>query len=82
MEWEDVRNTPRRYWNTNGMQIAIVAVVSPSGFDWSAYIGATKGARREEETVAWAVENGAKISRKLAEFLFPGVARRGLPYRE
>jgi len=29
------------YWNTNGMAVAIVAVVSPSGLDWAVYIGAT-----------------------------------------
>lgn len=67
-----------RYWNTNGVAIAIVAVITEE-VDWAAYIGATKETMYEEEAVEWATKWGAKLSRSDALHYFPNIE---LPYRK
>ena len=67
-----------RYWNSNGVQIAIVASITGS-IDWAVYVGATKDAYTEQETVDWTLERGCKLSAKDARHYFPGIE---LPYRE
>ncbi|KKM83134.1 hypothetical protein LCGC14_1312470 [marine sediment metagenome] len=60
---------PRRYWSANGFSIAIV--VLPGIVDWAAYIGATMGTVREEETVEFVAARGCKLEESLARTLFP-----------
>ena len=67
-----------QYWNTNGMQISIVASIT-EGVDWAAYIGATANAYREQETVDWTLRHGAKLSASDARHYFPDIK---LPYRD
>ena len=73
----------RRYWNAGGFGIAIVEVVSPSGVDWAAYIGADNG-ESEEDCVQSVASSGAKLSRQDALHFFPSMASPSvdLPYRE
>jgi len=69
-----------RYWNCNGVAIAIVAVVT-EGIDWAAYIGGGCGSMTEHEkdAVDWAAKYGAKLYERDARYFFPDVA---LPYRD
>jgi len=68
-----------RYWNTNGTQIAIVAVVT-EGIDWAAYIGGMQSNQgTEANTCRWTADYGAKLSEKDARHFFPEMT---LPYRE
>ena len=57
-----------RYWNTNGVGICIVAVVT-EGVDWAAYIGSDNGCS-EEKCLQWTAENGAKLSAEDAQHFF------------
>jgi hypothetical protein len=66
-----------RYWNTGGVAIAIVAVIT-EGIDWSAYIGGTPDTRKEATAVEHAARYGAKLSEREARFYFPDIK---LPYR-
>ena len=65
-----------RYWNINGLGVAIIASVGVEGA-WSAYIGASTP-MREEETLAQVLYEGAKLSEKDARHFFPEI---DLPYR-
>ena len=65
-----------RYWNTNGVGIGIVAVVTKD-IDWAAYMGADNG-WSEEACLQWTAENGAKLSAEDAKHFFPDIE---LPYR-
>ena len=67
-----------RYWNSNRMQVAIVASIT-EGIDWAAYIGATKDAYTKQETVDWTLSWGSKLSVGDARHYFPNIK---LPYRE
>jgi len=67
-----------RYWNIEGVGIAIVAVITED-VDWSAYIGATSNDVTEEETIKQTVMFGAKLSWKDARHFFPELEE--LPYR-
>lgn len=67
-----------RYWNTNGMAIAIVAVITEE-VDWAAYIGATTETMHEEEAIEWTRKWGAKLSGNDAHHYFPNIE---LAYRE
>jgi hypothetical protein len=50
-----------RYWNTNGSQVAIVAVEGGNN-GVAAYIGGTQDYDHEEDTIHWVVQNGAKLT--------------------
>lgn len=67
-----------RYWNANGMGMAIVAVAG--GVDWAAYIGAQPDPATEEATVEWASRFGCKLSERQARTFFPYHVK-GMPYR-
>ena len=74
-----------RYWNTNGMQISMVAVQGGNN-DVGVYIGATAGAQREHETHEWTVNHGAKLRRDDAFQMLPKLEAilkaLGLHYRD
>lgn len=66
-----------RFWNAQGKQIAIVAVVNPT--DWAAYIGTdAPDSYREQDTCKWVAANGCKLSGRDAKHYFPDIK---LPYR-
>ena len=65
-----------RYWNTNGVGICIVAVIT-RGVDWAAYIGGDEG-YSEQACLEWTAEYGAKLSAQDAKHFFPNI---DLPYR-
>lgn len=66
-----------RYWNTGGIAIAIIAVVTEN-IDWAAYIGANKFVEHEEDAIEWTMRWGAKLSELDARHFF---ADMDLPYR-
>ena len=66
------------YWNANGYATAIVAVEGHA-HDWAAYIGAQPDPSSREETLAWVAQFGCKLSRELANAVFPNV---DLVYRD
>lgn len=73
-----------KYWNTNRAQVAIVAIQGGNN-DVAAYIGGTQDVQREEDTLKWVVEYGAKLTdieahRMLSE-LGETMRRLGLHYR-
>ena len=65
-----------RFWNCQGTQIAVVAVVT-KGIDWAAYIGADRS-HREQETLEYTSDSGCKLSWEDAKYFFPDI---DLPYR-
>ena len=74
-----------RYWNTNGIGIAIVAVLGGNN-DVAAYIGASEdGAEREEAAMDWTISFGAKLTATdafgMLSNLEDTMATRGLHYR-
>jgi hypothetical protein len=72
------------FWQANGMMVAIAALTGKRGDDWAAYIGGTSfnwQFRTEQELVDWVEANGCKISKSMAEFLFPEFAVQ-FEYRE
>ena len=74
-----------RYWNTNGIGIAIVAVTGGNN-DVAAYIGASSdGAEREQAALDWTIKFGAKLQRVEAYGMLPGLEDKmtglGLHYR-
>ena len=69
-------NIEGRYWNTNGVGICIVAVITED-IDWAAYIGADAG-WEEEACIKWASAYGAKLSAQDGKHFFPDIK---LPYR-
>lgn len=66
-----------RYWNANGVGIAVVAVIT-EGVDWAAYIGADDG-QRQEHCIEWTADMGEKLCFKDATYFFPDIE---LPYRD
>ena len=68
-----------RYWNANGVAIAIVAVVT-EGIDWAAYIGGGCNGmtEHEQDAVEWTAKHGAKLYEEDARHFFPEIE---LPYR-
>ena len=66
-----------RYWNTCGVAIAVVAVITKD-IDWAAYIGATKPVGIRDDTIQWTRDWGAKLSEADARHFFPNMT---LPYR-
>ena len=67
-----------RYLNAQGWAVAIVALVTHA-IDWAVYIGATFGPLSEEETVAYVVKYGCKLSEQDGRYFFPEF--KGMPYR-
>lgn len=69
------RTIVARYYNSNGIGIAIVAVATYYDgeiFDWAAYIGGSSwGAEREEWAVEEAAKTGCKLPKGDAEHYFP-----------
>jgi hypothetical protein len=60
----------------------VIAVgVEGYGHDWAAYIGAVPA---KDHEVEWedAMNHGSKLSKGLAEAIFPEFAKSGLHYRE
>lgn len=68
-----------RYWNVNGVAIAIVAVVT-EGIDWAAYVGGgcKDMTEHEQDAVDWTTKHGAKLYEGDARRFFPDI---DLPYR-
>lgn len=66
-----------RYWNINGIAIAVVAVITED-IDWVAYIGATTGVEYETDAIDWTIKFGAKLYNADAHYFFPDIK---LPYR-
>ncbi len=67
-----------RFWNSQGKQIAIVAVVN-EGRDWAAYIGTDAPLSfKEIDTCKWAAKYGCKLQIQDAKHFFPEIK---LPYR-
>lgn len=58
------------YWNINGSGIVILAREGYAD-DWAAYIGALHGYHTEQEAIAHAASQGAKLSRDQATRWFP-----------
>ncbi len=73
----------RKYWNTGGIGIAIVAVTGAVN-DVAAYIGAFE-ARRQEDTEQWTINHGAKLTFDEARNMLPRLmltmSEYGLHYR-
>ena len=70
-----------RFWNCQGKQIAIVAVVTTfnNSGDWAAYIGTdAPDSYKEGTTCEYVAQKGCKLSFKDAHFFFPEIK---LPYR-
>ena len=66
-----------RYMNTNGMQVAIIAVVNfhnGQPQDWATYMGATQNAWKQEETIQWTARHGGKLSEEDGRYFFPDIA--------
>jgi len=61
-----------RYWNSNGIGIAIVAIRGHVE-DWAAYIGAEPIGWAEQDAVNAASECGEKLGEKLARAIFPTI---------
>lgn len=81
-ETENKKYLEGRFWNQDGKQLAIVAIVTQFGDtgDWAAYIGTdAPTSYREEDTLMIVTEQGCKLSRQDAEHFFPDIK---LPYRE
>ena len=75
-----------KYWNTNGIGIAIVAVTGHNN-DVAAYIGASEGgAHHMEAAFDWAAQFGAKLYREEAFQMLPtleaDLSEAGLHYRD
>lgn len=74
-----------KYWNTNGMQVSIVAVQGGTN-DVAAYIGATANAHHEQETHDWTILHGAKLYRDEAFRMLPRLEQiledTGMHYRD
>ena len=71
-----------RYWNSNGVPVAIVAVEGDA-HDVTAYIGGdSRPYAREEDTVQRVREYGAKFTREEAMWYLPELAGCGLAYRD
>ena len=70
-----------RFWNQDGKQLAIVAIVTALGDrgDWAAYIGTdAPNSYTEEDTLIYVAAHGCKLSEKDADHFFPEIK---LPYR-
>ena len=59
----------RKDWKALDRRVLVVAVEGYA-HDWAAYIGAVEGKNHVEE-VEEVARHGSKLSRELAEFLFP-----------
>ena len=71
-----------RYWNTNGLPMAIVAVEG-SIDDVAAYMGADRnGDNSEEATLRYVARYGVKLSREDALRMLPQLKDCGLSYRD
>lgn len=74
LRWADAKGgdvVGIKYWNTNGVAIAIVAVKGYAD-DWAAYVGAD-GGWKESECVEWTKRHGAKLTQAEAAALFPAL---------
>ena len=74
-EWET--KLEGRYWNPQGQNICVVAIITRD-IDWAAYIGACPSAYTEEDALGFVSSKGAKLSEKDARYFFPKIE---LPYR-
>ena len=66
-----------RYWNTNGIAIAIIAIITED-IDWAAYVGATDMIDYKDDTLQWTAHWGAKLWESDARHFFPNM---DLPYK-
>ena len=70
-----------RYWNTNGVPVAIVAIEGAAS-DIAAYIGGDDNPyAREEETIQRVVSMGAKLTEEEAYRFLPQLKKVDLTYR-
>lgn len=76
-ETEDRKFYEGRYWNSQGTNVAIVAIVT-GDFDWAAYIGADTHSSSERGALNYIADYGDKLSKADAEHFFPDIK---LPYR-
>ncbi len=63
-----------RYWNANGIGVAVAAVAGQRGDDWAAYISAQPDGASEEETTEFARRFGCKLRETEANVMFPSIA--------
>lgn len=75
-----------KYWNTNGIGIAIVAVKGTNN-DVGAYIGASEaGAQSSDAAISWTIHMGSKLYREEAFGMLLGLEDdlilAGLHYRD
>lgn len=80
-ETESKKYLEGRFWNQDGKQLAIVAVVTQIGewSVWAAYIGTdTPNSYREGDTLKEVANTGCKLSESDARYFFPEIK---LPYR-
>jgi hypothetical protein len=56
-------------------RVLVVAVIETEVRDWAAYIDAVPGENHAQEVYEVA-DHGCKLSRELAEFLFPDIAEQ------
>lgn len=67
-----------RFYNCQGKQLAIVAIVT-KGVDWAAYIGTdAPDSWHERDTLVYVAAKGCKLSKEDAQHFFPSIK---LPYR-
>lgn len=71
------RSTKRyaaRYFNSNNVAVAIIAIASYIDnklFDWSAYIGGSRKVEREQDCLKEVEDYGCKLSINDAQYFFP-----------
>ena len=70
------RSIEGRYWNCQGLNIAIVATIT-KGIDWAAYIGADDSPS-EKAALNFIADYGSKLQEADARHFFPDIE---LPYR-
>ena len=79
---ESKRQIEGRFWNSQGINVAIVASIT-KGVDWAAYIGGNRAAA-EINALHDVASGGSKLSVEDARYFFP-VSKypelKGLPYR-
>lgn len=70
-----------RFWNQDGKQLAVVAIITRMGDfgDWAAYIGTdAPKSYKKIDTCLEVAESGCKLSQSDAKHFFPDIE---LPYR-
>lgn len=71
-EDEGEKRIEGRYWNPQGQNICVVAVIT-KGIDWAAYIGASPDTPSEKVALQNVSDWGVKLGEKDAGYFFPEV---------